>query len=275
MFWQHFTPKHLLSRLTGRLAESQIPWLKDRLIQTFIHHYSVDMSIAQEPNPVAYPSFNAFFTRALKAEARPIASGSDILVSPVDGCVSQVGNIHSGALFQAKGHHFSCAELLGAEQHARIFDQGRYITLYLSPKDYHRIHMPVTGRLKEMVYIPGKLFSVNPRSAAKIPQLFARNERVVALFETELGDMAVVLVGAMIVASIETVWAGKVTPAKTRQITSWRYQDQKIILSKGEEMGRFLLGSTVILLFSTERLVWEASLEAGSSMILGQRIARV
>ena len=246
---QHLLPQHLLSRLTGQLAASEITWLKKFLIAAFARHFRVDMSEAAEPHLDNYRNFNDFFTRALRDEARPIDPGEDILVSPADGAISQLGDISQGRIIQAKGQDYSVAELLAGD-HARAepFMQGKFATIYLSPRDYHRVHMPISGRLTAQAYIPGDLYSVNGTTADNVPRLFARNERLVCYFETAHGPMAVILVGAMIVAGIETVWSGQVAPpSRLPQTLDFEAPPERIELSKGEEMGRFQLGSTVIL----------------------------
>ncbi|HSH48476.1 MAG TPA: archaetidylserine decarboxylase [Halomonas sp.] len=243
---QHPLPHHLLSRLAGQLAESRQPWLKNRLIRAFIKRFNVDMREALEPDPTAYATFNDFFTRALKADARPIDAG---LVSPADGTLSEFGAIEAGQLIQAKGHHFSAMALLGGDgEAAKRYQGGSFATVYLSPRDYHRVHMPLAGTLTETVYVPGRLFSVNAATTRHVPNLFARNERLVCHFDTEQGPMALVLVGAMIVAAIETVWAGQITPL-SGEVQRVRF-DRPIRLEKGEEMGRFKLGSTVVMAFA-------------------------
>lgn len=243
---QYPLPHHLISRLAGYLAECRTPWLKNLMIEQFIRIYGVDMSQAREPNPRAYGCFNDFFTRAMRGDARPIGEG---LVSPTDGLLSQYGRIEHGTLIQAKGQAYSLTSLLGGDaRRAAPFRQGSFATVYLSPRDYHRVHMPLSGTLRETAYVPGRLFSVNLATAAHVPGLFARNERLVCIFDTEFGPMAMVLVGAMIVAAIETVWAGQITP-QSRQVQTTRF-GEPIELSKGAEMGRFKLGSTVILCFS-------------------------
>lgn len=242
---QYPLPHHLISRGVGKLAESRTPWLKDWAIRRFIRTFDVDMSQAVESDPEAYACFNDFFTRALRADARPIGEG---IVSPADGTLSQLGSIDNGTLVQAKGHTYSLTALLGGDTHrAAPFRDGSFATVYLSPRDYHRVHMPVTGTLREMVYVPGRLFSVNQATANHVPGLFARNERLVCLFDTEHGPLAMVLVGAMIVAAIETVWAGQVSPLSGRVQTT-RF-DEPIVIEKGQEMGRFKLGSTVVMCF--------------------------
>ena len=273
MIWQHILPQHLLSRLVGWLAHSRVSWIKNTFIQWFIHRYSVDMRLAEEPNPRNYPHFNAFFTRALKSEMRPVDMTENTIVSPADGAISQIGWIESGRIFQAKQFYFNVQELLGNDPAgATMFQQGHFATIYLAPKDYHRVHMPMTGRLTQMIYIPGRLFSVNTQSAEQIPNLFARNERLVALFDTDMGQMAIVLVGAMIVASIETVWAGLIAPARSNRIQRWHYLgEQSIVLKKGEEMGRFQLGSTVILLLPSG-VSWHQDRQAQTSVCMGQSL---
>lgn len=276
IFFQYVLPHHTLSRLIGRLAECQAPWFKNRLITWFIKRYQVDMSEAQYAEPSAYQHFNDFFTRGLKADARPLDNTDRAVLSPADGAISQLGTIEHGRIFQAKGHSFSLLELLGGDsQRAAPFMGGSFATVYLSPKDYHRVHMPLTGTLREMVYIPGRLFSVNQTTAEAVPELFARNERVACIFDTERGPMVVVLVGAMIVASIETVWAGLITPP-LRQPRCFDYSEasrQPITLSKGAELGRFKLGSTAIVLFAENHVTWNNELTEASPVKMGQRLA--
>ena len=244
---QHALPHHLVSRGAGKIASSRTPWLKNLLIRRFVDAYDVDMSEAARTID-EFASFNDFFTRELKPGARPLGDASTQILSPADGAVSQIGRIEQGRIFQAKGRHFTAAQLLGGdEKTAHQFDGGSFATIYLSPRDYHRVHMPVTGTLREMVYVPGRLFSVNKATANHVPGLFARNERLVCLFDTEHGPLAMVLVGAMIVAAIETVWAGQVTPLSGRVQTT-RF-DEPIVIEKGQEMGRFKLGSTVVMCF--------------------------
>lgn len=270
---QHLLPHHALSRLIGCTAECRKPWFKNRLIDAFIQRYGVDMSEAAVGNPHAYASFNDFFTRALRPEARVLDDTPGAVLCPADGAISQLGPIEYGRLLQAKGHSFSVLELLGGDaQRAAPFIGGQFATVYLSPRDYHRVHMPLAGTLREMVYVPGKLFSVNGFTAEHVPELFSRNERVVCLFDTERGPMAVVLVGAMIVASIETVWAGQVTPPE-RTLKTFRYDaHEPIHLDKGAELGRFKLGSTAIVLFGPEQVCWAKDLAAGSAVRMGQML---
>ena len=276
IFMQYVLPHHSLSRLIGRLAECEAPWFKNRLIAWFIKRYQVDMSEALLEDPSAYRHFNDFFTRALKADARVFDDAEKAVLSPADGAISQLGEIKSGRIFQAKGHSFSLLELLGGDaERASPFMGGSFSTIYLSPKDYHRLHMPLTGILREMVYIPGRLFSVNQTTAEQVPELFARNERVACIFDTEQGPMAVVLVGAMVVASIETVWAGHITPP-LRNVRSYDYSQaaqQPIILEKGAELGRFKLGSTAIVLFGADHVTWDNQLQATTPVQVGQALA--
>ena len=275
---QYLIPQHLLSRLVGRLADSRIRWIKNAFILLFQRIYGINMNEALQEDATAYPSFNAFFTRALKPDARPIDPDPSHLVCPADGAISQLGKIDYGRIFQAKGHSYSLTSLLGGSQdRARPFLNGQFATIYLSPKDYHRVHMPLDGKLTEMVYVPGDLFSVNDATVSEVPNLFARNERLVAIFDTAAGPMAMVLVGAMIVAGIETVWAGQVAP-KPRTIETYRYDAQEptpIVLAKGEEMGRFKLGSTVILLFGHDQIDWLKQYRNGSNTRLGQSLGQL
>jgi phosphatidylserine decarboxylase len=272
---QYLLPHHLLSRLIGYAAECRVQWFKSRLINWFAKQYQVDMSEAAVEQLDSYEHFNAFFTRALKDGARPLDNSPQAVLSPADGAVSQLGKIEHGRIFQAKGHSFSVLELLGGDSaRAAEFMGGEFATIYLSPKDYHRVHMPLTGTLREMIYVPGRLFSVNQTTAENVPELFARNERAVCIFDTERGPMAVVLVGAMIVASIETVWAGLVTPPK-RELKTSRYDAAArtaITLEKGAELGRFKLGSTAIVLFGAGQVQWAQELGASSPVRMGQRL---
>lgn len=272
---QYLVPQHLLSRLVGWLAETRIEAIKNAFISNFARHYQVNMSEAVQEDPLAYENFNAFFTRALKDDARPIDAASDSIVCPADGAVSQLGDINGDAVFQAKGHYYSLNELLGGDaERAKPFLNGKFATIYLSPKDYHRVHMPFTGTLREMIHVPGDLFSVNTRTAENVPRLFARNERVVAIFDTEIGPMAIVLVGAMIVASIETVWAGIVAPAK-KQVHVTRYRAEAstpVVLEKGAELGRFRLGSTAIVCFGPQAAAWLPAFRDGTPTRMGERL---
>ena len=269
---QYITPQLGVSNLAGRLADNdRSPALKNRVIKWFIGRYGVDMSEAAEPNPEAYATFNDFFTRELKPGIRPLADGEKTLVSPVDGAISQLGQVTGDRIFQAKGQSFSLSELLGGEEATTApFADGEFSTIYLSPKDYHRIHMPMAGTLRQMIHVPGKLFSVNPVTAENVPNLFARNERVVCIFDTASGPMALVLVGAMIVGSVETRWAGVVVPG-SRQVTSTLYEgEQAISFDKGEEMGRFRLGSTVIVVMPKGAVSWNSNQVAGKTVRMGE-----
>lgn len=272
---QYFVPQHLLSRLVGWFASSQIGFIKNTFIQQFARRYNVDMNEALEPNLDAYESFNAFFTRALKPDARPIDADAASIACPADGAISQLGNIQGDILFQAKGFYYNLSELLGGDrERARPFENGKFATVYLSPRDYHRVHMPYSGTLREMVYVPGDLFSVNTRTAENLPRLFARNERLVAIFDTDLGPMAVVMVGAMIVAGIETVWAGQVAPV-SRQVRVTPYNNiAPVTLAKGEEMGRFKLGSTAIVLFGPGVMDWDERFAEGVATRMGERMGQ-
>ncbi len=275
---QYLLPQRVLTRLTYRLARVRTPWFKDALIRGFARHFRVDLSEALEPDPRAYRDFNAFFTRALKPEARPVAPGDRVVCCPVDGTVSRIGLADADTLVQAKGRSFSLTALLGGDpERARPFRNGAFATLYLSPRDYHRIHMPLAGRLREMIHVPGKLFSVSPLTTRMVSELFARNERVAALFATPAGPMALVLVGAINVASIETVWAGTITPPLGKIIRQWSYPpngEGAVRLDKGAELGRFNMGSTVILLFGPGAVCWEPGLQAGMAVRMGRRLGQ-
>lgn len=272
---QYLVPQHPLSNLMHFLTRARLQVWKKWQIRWFVRRYGVDMSIAAQPDLLAYENFNSFFTRALKADARPVAHGANDIACPVDGAVSQIGSIEDGRVFQAKGHTFGLEDLLGGSAtRAAPFHNGHFATLYLAPKDYHRIHMPLDGQLREMVYIPGRLFSVNTRTTSVVPDLFARNERVIAIFDTDAGPMALVLVGALFVASIETVWSGAVTPPFGKTIQQWNYQDKSIHLARGAEMGRFNMGSTVIVLFSTDSAVWRPSLRSNSPVQMGEALGK-
>ncbi len=276
--WQYPVPHHLLSRLMGKLTHCRHQWVKLTYMRLIIKRFGVNMNETEEQDLNNFEHFNAFFTRALKPDARPIVSGQNKLASPVDGCISQIGLIQKSLIFQAKGHRYSLANLLGNnDKWAKQFINGEFATLYLSPKDYHRIHMPCDARLKEMRHIPGRLFSVNPATARTVPGLFARNERVVCLFNTPVGPMAMILVGAIFVASIETVWQGVITPPTQQEIQTSLYGKgfQEVSLKKGEEMGRFNMGSTVILLFGRDKMKWVEGLTAEGGVLMGQEIGEV
>ncbi len=269
---QLLLPHHGLSRLAGFFADSEIVFLKNTLIKVFIRVYQVNMSEATFGQPEHFKSFNDFFTRTLKPEARPITSLPRGIACPADGSLSQFGNIINNRLIQAKNKDYSLHKLLGGVQEKTdIFNHGKFATIYLSPKDYHRVHMPVSGTLSDMTYIPGKLFSVNQRTTLMEDELFARNERMVAYFDTEFGPMAVIMVGAMIVAGINTVWSGAVTPCLTEGYTvSYSDRKKKVYLKKGEEIGQFYLGSTVIVLFPKNSVNWAGSLQLNQSVTMGK-----
>jgi phosphatidylserine decarboxylase len=270
---QYFLPQHAISRVTLALTRVRSPRFKSAFIRGFIRHFDVDMSLAINPDPASYEHFNGFFTRALRPEVRPIVSGAGEVACPVDGAVSQLGPIQDDTILQAKGHAYSLTELLGGDaRRAAPFRGGSFATLYLSPRDYHRIHMPLAGTLREMVYVPGRLFAVNRATVKMIPRVFARNERVVALFDTAAGPMAMVLVGAINVGCIETVWHGVVTPPTRPDIARWTYDN--VALARGAEMGRFNMGSTVIVLFGRDAVAWATDLSAGTPVRMGQLLAR-
>lgn len=269
---QYALPKKLLTVLAGRLAGARLGGLTQAIIRRFVAHYGVDMREAAEPSIEGYATFNDFFTRPLRDGARPISAAP--FVCPVDAAISQFGPIEHDQLFQAKGHSYSTRALVGGDQSlAHRFDHGHFATLYLAPRDYHRIHMPCEGRLRRMIYIPGELFSVNPLTARHVPGLFARNERVVCEFECAHGPMAMVLVGATIVGSMATTWHGVVNPPRTREPREWRYDGERIVLAKGAEMGRFLLGSTVILLFPRNVLTFTPDWAPTRPVRLGEAMA--
>ena len=271
---QHWVPQHGLSRFVSNIANSRNPLIKNTFIKWFIKRYNVDMSIAKEENPTAYASFNDFFTRELKPGVRPICVEPTAIICPADGAISQLGKIVNGRIFQAKGHDFSTVELLGGDEAlAQEFADGDFATIYLSPKDYHRVHMPYGGKLRSMVSIPGELFSVNTITAENVPRLFSRNERVAAIFDTKIGPMAVVLVGAMIVAGIDTVWDGQIAPMGSGEPETSLYPYQNINLERGDEMGRFKLGSTVVLLFAKDKITWEPQFTTGATTRLGVKLA--
>ena len=274
-FPQYIIPQHTLSIVMHRLTRCQIVWFKNAFIKFIIIKYKVNISEAAQTDLASFNSFNAFFTRQLRKDIRPLAEGESVFTSPVDGAISQIGAIEQGKIVQAKGRHYSIIELLGGDEDlAKQFEQGQFATIYLSPKDYHRIHMPLTGKLQKMIYIPGKLFSVNPRTARTVPNLFARNERVVTVFETAQGPMVMVLVGAIFVGSMETVWSGQITPPYGKSIQYWDYSgEQQISLKKGEEMGRFNMGSTVVLLLPKQSQTFRKELVAGDDIQLGQTMS--
>ncbi len=270
---QHILPQHGLSRLMGRITHCTQPWVKNTLMRQISKAYGINLEEASESDFNHYPHFNAFFTRALKEGARTIDLDPNHFVSPADGAISQMGPILGDSILQAKGRDYTVLDLLGGDtQRAKQFENGQFATIYLSPKDYHRLHMPISGDLTQMVHVPGKLFSVNDATARGVPRLFARNERVIAYFETPYGPMALILVGAIFVASIETVWHGVVTPPTQTQIQSWDYTKGEYTLQKGEEMGRFNMGSTIIVLLGKDAITWSQSLQSGSPVRLGETL---
>ena len=270
-------PKHAISRLLGKLAAAEAGWLTTKLISLFIKSYEINMAEAKYKNASDFKTFNDFFTRELEEGARPINNDDNCLCYPVDGAISQQGDIVDGQLIQAKGFNYSLISLLGGDtKTAEPFQNGKFSCIYLAPKDYHRIHMPMAATLREMIYIPGELFSVNPLTASNVPNLFARNERVVTIFDTKHGAMAMVLVGATIVASIETIWAGTITPPAGKDIFRWQYPcDGKnaIHLKKGDEMGRFKLGSTVVCTFAPDMVDFNQDAKAETITRLGEHYA--
>ena len=271
---QYVLPKQALTVLAGKFANARAGGLTTRVIRWFVGRYGVNMSEAANADIANYPSFNEFFTRPLKAGARPLAEAA--FSCPVDGAISQFGDIERDQIFQAKGHAYSTTALVGGDgELARQFENGSFATLYLSPKDYHRIHMPCDGRLLRMIHVPGDLFSVNPVTARGVPGLFARNERVVCVFESAHGQarpFVLVLIGATIVGSMATVWHGVVNPPRPGHIRQWRYEDQQLIFKQGGEMGRFLLGSTVVMLFRKDTLQFNAEWTPQRPVRLGERM---
>jgi len=276
-FIQMLLPHHFLSSIMYKITRLEIKWFKNFFITKFIGMYGVDMSQAQNENVQNFKCFNEFFTRPLKPEARPIAEGEKTILSPVDGTVSEIGRIKNGQIFQAKGKNYSLETLVGGSpERAQFYEDGYFATLYLSPRDYHRIHMPISGRIREMVHVPGRLFSVSPSTARSVNSLFARNERVVAGFSTDAGPMAMILVGAIFVSSMETVWAGTITPPNGKNLRQWSYDTQDPInLERADEMGRFNMGSTVILLFSKDSIQWEENLKCGTKIQFGEKIGQI
>jgi phosphatidylserine decarboxylase len=273
VWFQHALPHHGLSRLTLAATRVRTPWFRNLLIRGFLTLFSVDMRDAAETDPYRYASFNEFFTRALRKDARPVAAGAADIACPVDGRVSECGALLGDSLLQAKGRYYSVLELLAGQDWAARFCGGTFATIYLAPFNYHRIHMPARGRLLDTVYVPGRLFSVNEATARRVPRLFARNERVLTLFEGDFGEFAVVLVGALNVGSMATVWAGDITPAARRTIAHIPARDT--LLDKGAELGRFNMGSTVIVLFPPGRARWRPTLAAGTSVQMGELLGEL
>jgi phosphatidylserine decarboxylase len=275
VFPQYLIPQHAISRLTYCITRCEWKPFKNFLIKSFIAIFKVDMSLAKQPDGTAYKTFNEFFTRELRLDVRPINQDKNTIICPVDGSISQIGKIESGEIFQAKGRSYDLNTLFAGNDMTANFKDGQFATLYLSPRDYHRIHMPLDGRLTRMIYVPGKLFSVNAHTTRVVHNLFARNDRVISIFDTEIGRMALIMVGAMNVGSMETVWAGEITPAKNRSITTTDYKDQNIQLKRGDEMGRFNMGSTVILLFGKNCMQWLPNLHYDQLITMGMPIGRI
>ena len=275
MLLQYLLPKQALTHFAGWVASRERGWVTTEIIRRFVARYRVNMEEALDSDISSYRSFNEFFTRALKPGVRPVAQAA--LVCPVDGAVSQFGPIAGDQLFQAKGHHYSTTALVGGDAAlAAQYDNGSFATIYLSPRDYHRIHMPCAGRLTRMIYVPGELFSVNPATARGVPGLFARNERVVCVFESARGPFVLVLVGATIVGSMATVWHGVVNPPRSKTVREWRYPaagQPEVVLKQGDEMGRFLLGSTVVMLFPKGPLRFNRDWVPGGAVRLGEVMA--
>ncbi len=274
---QYFLPKKFLSRSIGVLASSQMGKATTFLIDSFVKYYHVDMAEAKIKSTAKYKTFNEFFTRELRAGARPIVEDKNALAMPADGRISELGEIYKDAILQAKGHYYSLEALLGGNpKDSKIFENGTFATIYLSPKDYHRVHMPFTGKLEKMVFVPGDLFSVSPLTAKNIDNLFARNERVICFFNNEtIGRFAVVLVGATIVASIATVFAGTVAPKCGKEITIYDYQKDNIILEKGSELGRFMLGSTAVCVFENKKVKLAKGLAPSLPVKMGTQLGEV
>ncbi len=273
---QYLLPHHLLSTLMSKLTHCENTVWKNLLITQIIKYYNVNMNESDTANINEFKSFNDFFTRKLKADARIFTDQKNDIACPADGAISQAGIIDEGQIFQAKGKRYTTIDLLGGDtNHAKLFINGSFATIYLSPKDYHRLHMPLTGTLKEMTHIPGRLFSVNKTTTETVDGLFTRNERVVALFDTEAGPMALILVGAIFVSSIETVWHGVVSPPTHSKVRNWKYNHNAPILKIGEEMGRFNMGSTIIVLFGKDKTQWINSLRADKTVQLGEKIGTI
>lgn len=276
LFWQYALPQQALTQLMGWVANTQYRWIKNSFIAIFSRLYKINLSEAVQTNPFAYPSFHDFFIRRLKTQARPIDSADNSIVSPADGLIAQIGNIDTTHLIQAKGRTYTLEALLAGDSDlSQRFQSGIFSTIYLAPHNYHRVHMPVSGTLRKMIHVPGTLFSVSLLTAERVPDLFARNERVVCFFDTAHGPMAVILVGAMIVGSISTVWAGNITPPKRKTLYSVDYPPDTIRLKKGEELGHFSLGSTVIMLFAPGRAQWNSTLNSLAPLQVGQKIGEL
>lgn len=271
---QYLTPQLLLSKLMGWFSNQRLPWLKNYMITRFIKRYQVNLKEALIENPEEYATFNQFFIRKLKPTIRPICPEENGIASPVDGLISAIGTIENDQLLQAKNHSYTLKNLLGGDQSlAKNFASGTYATLYLAPHDYHRVHIPLGGELQETIFVPGKLFSVNILTSENVPQLFSRNERLISIFNTSAGKMAVILVGAMIVGNIQMVWQN--TPSRQKKPYKTSYSSNEIKLSKGDELGHFKLGSTVILLFQANQMEWLPAMQINKSVKLGECIGRL
>lgn len=269
---QYLLPKHLLTRAVGFAAAAKLGKATTFMIQQFIKHYNVNTK-EMAGKIEDYKSFNAFFSRPLTADARPINPNTNVVTFPVDGKISQFGKIEDKFLFQAKNHYYTTETLLADSKEAQAFKNGEFITIYLSPKDYHRVHLPFAGTLDKMIHVPGDLFSVNPFNAKHIPELFARNERVVCFFNTEIGRMAVIFVGATIVRSISTAWAGTVAPNKNKDIAVSEYASRNLNFAKGDEIGKFFMGSTVICLFEKDKIQFNEDMQSGQPTRMGMQMA--
>ncbi len=273
--FQYILPQHFLSRIVYALMRSEIKWVKNLLIHLISRMAGINYSEALSPDPADYVSFNAWFTRALKPGVRAFDPDLNAFLSPCDGKISETGSLQENRILQAKGRDYSLQDLLANDLVCEQLTGGYFSTIYLSPKDYHRIHMPLSGRLQRMIHVPGRLFSVAPYTVRQVPRLFARNERVISIFETDSGPLVMVLVGAMLVSSTETVWAGEVTPAKSKEVTVKDYPDEEITLAKGDEMGRFNMGSTVILLMPRGAVKRLENLGTGDAVKVGQKLASI
>jgi phosphatidylserine decarboxylase len=273
--FQYLLPQHFLSRIVYALMRCEVVWIKNSLIHVISQLAGINYAEALSPEPADYVSFNAWFTRELKPGVRSFDSDPRAFLYPSDGKIIETGNLHENRILQAKGKDYTVQDLLANDPACALLSDGYFSTVYLSPKDYHRIHMPLSGRLQRMIHVPGRLFSVAPYTARHVPRLFARNERVICVFDTEAGPLVMVLVGAMLVSSTETVWAGEITPNKNKQVTSKDYTGENISLAKGAEMGRFNMGSTVIVLMPPGALKNLANLGAGDSVMVGQTLGSI
>jgi len=269
---QYLLPQRIISRLVARAADCQIRIIKNFIINQYCKFYNIDMTDMLEPNPLNYPTFNEFFTRELKSGARPICNDNKIIVSPVDGKIEQIGQVNNNLLISAKNKNFTLEKLFADSKDAALFCNANFAVLYLAPSDYHRVHMPIHGKLRAMRYVPGRLFSVNPNVTSYIPDIFARNERIIITFDTVFGIMAMILVGAMIVGSIETAWEGTVMPNGQSSIINWDYTKRDIVFDRGQEIGKFRLGSTVILLFPEKTMNWNNMLQKDMLIKMGQSL---